>query len=238
MISTKTGLICGLAFASNCLFAGTMSSVEDVHHLYLRADVNYGFFVQPKQTMTASLELAPEYATLSKVNNNVGYNGGFGYRFHSNFRADINFTYRPSIAFKVADSVPQIGTGSFNNYTLMANGYYDFPITFIMTPYVSAGFGVSSNSTKSIYWPYTQQNEYGQVNQTVVWQVGAGLTYPLYQNLLIDFNYQYINLGNFTNSGHYDKKGIPNPDEPTLGAQTMFRALYSNQIQVGLRYYV
>jgi opacity protein-like surface antigen len=118
----------------------------------------------------------------------------------------------------------------------MVNAYYDMDFNAPVTPYIMGGLGVSSNSTNTIYWPFVQQNEFGHSVSHFAWQVGAGLSYALQDNFLIDLNYQFVDLGKFSNTGQYDAGGPFNLG--LTGTPTSFNTLYSNQVQLGLRYYI
>lgn len=224
------------ALFSGSLFAGTMGPVENINNLYLRADLGYNFFNNPSAITASFLSNNQINAIDSDVKNRLGYNVGIGYRFIPQLRGDVTFTYRPSISFQATDDAPEIGVAKLRNYTVMVNGYYDMDFNLLVTPYVMGGIGVSSNSTDSIYWPFVQQNEYGHSVSHFAWQVGAGIAFPIQENLLIDLNYQFVDLGKFSNTGQYDTGGPFNIG--LTGTPTSFNTLYSNQIQLGLRYYI
>lgn len=167
----------------------------------------------------------------------MGYSGGIGYRFLPQLRGDVTFTYRPSIKFSVIDSVPEVGIGKLTNYSIMANAYYDINLNIPFIPYIMGGVGVSSNKTHRVFFPVVVQHEYGTFTQSATWQVGAGVSYPILKQLLVDLNYQYINLRKFNNTGHFDVDPVPPFVAGLIGTPTSFQNLYSNQIQLGLRYY-
>ncbi|QMT59753.1 outer membrane protein [Legionella sp. PC997] len=228
-------IISGLIFAGN-LYSGTMGTNTPIRNLYIRGDLGYNFFNDPSAMTASYLSNTPISALDTHIEDRLGYSVGIGYRFMPQLRTDVTFTYRPSISFQATDDAPEIGTAKLRNYTVMANGYYDFDLNLPVMPYLMAGIGLSSNTTNSIYWPFVQQNEFGHTVNHFAWQVGAGLAYALCDRLLLDFNYQFVDLGKFSNTGHYDTGGPFNIG--LIGTPTSFNTLYSNQIQVGLRYYI
>lgn len=223
-------------FLSSCLNAGTMGPVmNDGGSVYIRGDLGFNFFVDP-DAQTASASNAPINAFDSSVRNKGSYGFGLGYRFLPSLRADLDYTYRPNARFQATDNIPETGAGYLRNYTVMLNGYVDLNINLPVTPYVMGGIGVSNNATTSIYWPVVQQYEYGRSTTNFAWQLGLGMAYALQPNFLVDLSYQYVDLGKFSNTGHYNTGGIFN--NGLVGAPTSFSALYSNQVQIGLRYYI
>ncbi|MCW8385474.1 outer membrane beta-barrel protein [Fluoribacter dumoffii] len=226
-------LTSGIALFTGSLFAGTMGAIDNI---YLRADLGYNFFNDPSAITASYLSNTKINALDTHVENRLGYNVGIGYRFIPQLRADLTFTYRPSISFEATDDAPEVGTANLRNYTLMVNGYYDIDFNFPVIPYIMGGIGLSSNSTDNIYWPFVQQSEYGHTVNYFAWQVGAGLAYAFNANLLVDFNYQFVDLGKFSNTGNYNTGGPFNLG--LTGTPTSFDTLYSNQIQLGLRYYI
>lgn len=197
---------------------------------YLRADLGYNFFINPTATTSSFFDNTKINATHEAVANHTGYMIGAGCQVAPGFRSDVTFTYRPSIGFQLTDDAPEVGDGHLTNYTLMLNGYYDFKINSSASPYLMAGIGASKNRTDSIAWPLAMQFELGKSETHLAWQAGAGITYPLAHQFSADFNYQFVSLGKFSNTGHFDV-GSP-------GAPSRWKTLYSNQVQIGLRYFL
>jgi len=198
---------------------------------YTRLDGSYNFFNTPTAITTlSSLESGSSfYAANKKVSNQAGISAGFGYKPSEAIRTDITLTYRPAIAFQLANDEPGVARSSVANYTVMANGYYAFNLNVPFEVYGMGGIGVSTNATKNLYWPVAGVVEGGLTENHFAWQVGAGVSYPVGDSLLIDINYQFVDLGSFTNNGYYDA---------TQSTPTHWGSLYSNQLQIGLRCYI
>lgn len=210
--------------------AGSMGSSIINPSFYVRGDLGYNFFNQPSATTSSFFNNLKIDGTNEHVGSNIGYNVGFGSTFSSPFRTDLTLTFRPSISFKLVDDAPELGTGTLDNYTLMLNGYYDLPFNSPLTWYVMAGVGGSFNNTESIYWPVALQYESGKLLSHFAWQVGIGTSVSVLTNLVVDLNYQFIDLGSFSNTGDFNFG--------PHGAPTRWDTLYSNQVQVGLRYHI
>lgn len=101
------------------------------------------------------------YPALDNARNDDGldqfgrYGFGFGYYFHRWFRGDFTFDARSEARGKFGGFIdyPEAATNfamrdtifersRYRDYTALANGYIDIPVTPRFTPYVGAGIGV------------------------------------------------------------------------------------------------
>lgn len=227
----KFVVIGSISLMSGSVLAAAAPSlyVAPTKKIYARVDLSENFFITPAASTSSAVNNTSISASSENVSYTPGYNLGLGYQIVPRFRVDMDFTYRPSIPFKLIDDAPETGKGHLNNYTFMFNAYYDFKSKIPIVPYLMAGIGVSHNSTSKIYWLTFNQYENGQTSTYFAWQLGLGLTYPIRPNLLVDFNYQLVDLGTFRNTGTYN---VGTPSAPTT-----WNTLFSNQLQLGLRYY-
>lgn len=121
---------------------------------YIRGDIGIGFSDADNQP-----------------NSEEGFaiGGGLGYRFNEMFRADVTF-----------DGVFDYGFGNgVDSYGILANGYIDIPLNWVVTPYVGAGIG----------WGEASGN--GVSDDGVSFAAMGGLTYDLSQSLALDLGYKY-----------------------------------------------
>jgi len=145
---------------------------------------------------------------------------GVGYDLNSWLRFDVTGEYRTAAAFKALGSytgtfvgatcTPGSGLYCFDNYSgnfsaavFMANAYLDLGTWWCLTPYVGGGVGMAYDRITGVQdigplppgtvgFGYTNSD-----NSTwnFAWNVQAGLTYNVSDNLKIDFSYRYLNMG-------------------------------------------
>jgi opacity protein-like surface antigen len=146
------------------------------------------------------------WATNKGVDDSWIVGGGAGWRFSPNLRGDITFDYRPDFN---QDTAFGIGPGShsgLHNWTLMANGYYDFTLDAIqpLVPYVGGGIGIARNSVDgfSVAVPGTGvANLTGRDTNQFAWQLSAGVSYNFSPTLALDVGYRYLHAGETGFSG-------------------------------------
>ena len=242
MNNRKLILLSNLVLVSSYIYAGDMGLAEvpdSLKRLYIRGDIGANFF-NSSQVDTSGSDYNYLISPSASISNSVGYTGGSGYQFFPKLRGDVTFSYRPNLNVKVLDNTPEAGTGTLKNYTVMANLYLDIDyFNLPIVPYFMAGIGSSwFNGYNNLYWPVPQINEYGQTKQNFAWQLGAGASYKIFENFLMDINYQYLAIGTASYTGHYDRYAPAAFTQSLYGAPTQFNNVYDNQIQIGLRYYM
>jgi opacity protein-like surface antigen len=219
---------------------GPINEISDnCRSLYIRGDIGANFF-HSSQVNTSGSDYQFLISPDASISNSIGYTGGVGYQLLPKLRGDVTFTYRPNLNVSVLDNTPEIGRGTLRNYTVMANLYLDIDyFNLPLMPYFMGGIGSSwFKGYNNLNWPVFQINEYGQTKQNFAWQIGAGTSYKVCENFLIDFSYQFIALGTGSYTGHYDRFTVAPYSQSLYGAPTQFTNIYDNQIQVGLRYYI
>lgn len=102
--------------------------------------------------------------------------------------------------------------------SILFNGYYDFETCTRLVPYVGAGFGWANTKGRVIE---DNIDNMKFDNWAFAWQVGAGTTYELTENMAFDFGYRFMKYG-------YAKKD-------DLGVLYRVRP-QAHQVQFGLRY--
>jgi opacity protein-like surface antigen len=185
---------------------------------YLRGDVGIGvqdfssFDLGPPANVPASWVVNQQDIQDTSL---LGF--GVGYELNSWLRFDVTGEYRTSAAFKALGSYNQgtctvsgvTGTcfddysGNFAAAVFMANAYVDLGTWWCLTPYVGGGVGAAYDRISDVQdigplppgtvgFGYTQ-NDLSSWN--FAWNVQAGLTYNVSDNLKIDFSYRYLNMG-------------------------------------------
>lgn len=160
------------------------------------ASARDGFYVALRGGMTNSnmndvAESSTTTATADIDFDNVWMMGGaVGYRY-SYFRTELEYSYREDHEEQLTRNIET----KFGSQNLMLNGYIDFMPNYVVSPYLSAGIGLSelslTTSGGGSAFRYTNENE--ATNFT--WSIGAGLTIRLNQCLNFDGGYRYMDMG-------------------------------------------
>ena len=142
---------------------------------------------------------------------NIGYN--FKYDYDLPLRAELSYTMRGNSDKKYNysyDNVVRKGDHLQTNdehkvrmNTLMFNVYYDIETNRSITPFVGAGLGVAFTKLAQTYSAQYEIFNYdisGSVGMSdtktkFAWNVAAGVTYNIDENLDMDFTARYVNAG-------------------------------------------
>jgi opacity protein-like surface antigen len=120
--------------------------------------------------------------------------------------------YRTKAAFRATGSYTEfcpggicfdVNSGNFSSAVFMANAYLDLGTWWCLTPYIGAGVGgaynritgiqdngIIANGTAGFGYSATDSAAWN-----FAWNVQAGLTYNVSNNLKVDFSWRYMNLG-------------------------------------------
>ena len=118
-----------------------------------------------------------------------------GYRVCDDLRFEAEFGYRNNHLrkIKISDNYTSFKfklSGHVETFSGLANVYYDFPVCFCVRPYVGAGIGYAYTKSKvsfSYISDYVKHHEDG-----FAWQVIAGVTYPVYNNVDLALEYRFF----------------------------------------------
>ena len=132
--------------------------------LYLRADVGASFLT---------------YAN-APSNSAFVFDGGIGYQFDQNFRADV--TYSRTGEYTIAPGAT-LSTGA-----VLGTVYYDFKNDSALTPYIGAGLGYG--------WQYAGGTALS--GDGIAVGLNAGVAYEFTNNLALDVGYRFHDI--FANS--------------------------------------
>lgn len=124
---------------------------------------------------------------------NVGYAAGglVGYRWCQGWRLEGEATYRNNQ--RRTRSSRSSNRGHYHSWSFMANGYYEFAdyscFLWDITPYVDAGIGYTTQRT------HRRRNDTSSSSRHkkhgFAWQVGAGLSYPIWECAEISLDYRF-----------------------------------------------
>ena len=183
---------------------------------YLRGDIGIGIqtFSSFDFTQTNSVFVWPSSWQIvqKSIQDTTIFGMGVGYEFNNWLRFDVTGEYRTKAMFKATGSYTNscggggvcfdVNTGNYSAAVFMANTYIDLGTWWCITPFIGAGVGGAYSTISGIQDNGIISNGsvgfgYGSDNSawTLAWNVQAGLTYNINDNLKIDFSWRYLNLG-------------------------------------------
>lgn len=201
---------------------------------YLRGDLNYAWHRAPDM-VESGINL-----TDTKLGNSWGYGGGIGWYLSPNWRMDVTVERRNDAAAYGYLTVPGdanlTGTRDFSIYstTALANLYYDFSGRAGFNPYVGAGIGWSTNTTRNgtaVDLCNCVSTIEGASQSNFAWALMAGFTRELDRGFSLDAGYRLLNIGKAHTGNLVMNTGAVVPDsDPDVST------IYANEVRVGLRY--
>ena len=149
---------------------------------------------------------------------------------YGSFRIEGEFGYQ---TFKMDQSTaiydgetPVVFGASCNGhvFSLLANGYYDFPVGNSIKPYVTAGIGMANVRFADL--SFSGHAPLNMDSNALAYQIGAGIAVPVSKKVTIDARYRYFGTGLFTMPEYYVASAAP------YGAET---SLHAHQVLLGMR---
>ena len=204
----------------------TMALAIDLEGYYITAK---GGASKTFNTGTTSLNTA-DGTLVTFQNEDLGTGSAFGFSvgkyLTDSFRLELEAIKRTGYEYDVRDSRQSLFTDEAKIQTeaLFINGFYDFqPFSMsytAITPYLGGGVGISRNKmgTTVVYnngIPNGETSGGNTINQ-FAYKLSAGTLVSLTEQLSLDLNYQYVNLGAF--------KG---------GTEVLFNGAFNNTLQRG-----
>ena len=94
--------------------------------------------------------------------------------------------------------------GDISVWSALANGYYDIHTGIGIKPYLTAGVGAARVQFEDIRFPgYRGWSEHDSV---FAYQVGAGVSVPIGNNVALDARYRYFSTAEFTLNDGYQSR--------------------------------
>ena len=122
------------------------------------------------------------------------FSGAIGGRIEKGIRAEAEFSYLKSDLDKA--SVSGFGStpvdGDISSISLLANGYFDFINEGPITPFFSAGIGITSVEVSDITIPSSSYYLEGDDDIVFAYQIGAGVGFSLNEQTILDIKYRYF----------------------------------------------
>ncbi len=184
---------------------------------YLRGDVGVGVqsFSSFDHSQTNSTFVWPASWTIVQkdIQDTSIFGMGVGYEWNSWFRFDVTGEYRTKAAFKATGRFTEfcagggncfdVNTGNFSSAVFLANAYVDLGTWWCLTPFIGVGVGGARNMITGVQdlglntlgapgFGFTLNDSSAW---SLAWDVQAGLTYNVNDNLKIDFSCRFLNLG-------------------------------------------
>ncbi len=180
-------------------------------------------------------------------NEDLGTGSAFGFSvgkyLTDSFRLELEAIKRTGYEYDARSSSVSATTFEANIQTeaLFVNGFYDFqPFSMsntAITPYLGGGVGISKNKmgTTDVIFngiPNGQTVDGNTIHQ-FAYKLSAGTLVSLTEQLSLDVNYQYVNLGSFKGGTNQFDDGVLGTvlARPTNGGE-----IKTQELMVGLQY--
>jgi opacity protein-like surface antigen len=218
---------------------------------YLRGDIGVGVqsFSEFDHSQTNfSYGWPPSWQIVQKdIQDTSIFGFGVGYEMNNWLRFDVTGEYRTKAAFKVTGSYTDfcggftcfdVNSGNFSSAVFLANAYVDLGTWWCLTPFIGVGVGSARNTISGIQDNGIVNVGFGyssgdNTNWNLAWDVQAGLTYNVNNNLKIDLSWRYLNLGSpisaVVNCQNIAAAGCP-------GAFYTFKDMTSQDFRIGFRW--
>jgi opacity protein-like surface antigen len=182
-------------------------------------------------------------------NEDLGTGSAFGFSvgkyLTDSFRLELEATKRTGYEYDARLTTAGLTTftekAKIQTEAVFINGFYDFqPFTMsntAITPYLGGGVGISRNKMKTTVQhnngiPDGVTNDGNTINQ-FAYKLSAGTLVSITEQLSLDVNYQYVNLGAFKGGTEVYNNGafLGNMQRPTNGGD-----IKTQELMVGLQY--
>lgn len=182
--------------------------------------------------------------TKQRFKNSAVYDLTVGKRMYNSTFLELEVAYSPDRKFSKAANIDVGAPAIYNfstklkNFSAFVNINYKFQniLPLSVTPYLLGGIGYSSNQIKNIaistqdFLIKESASIDGKKTNNFAWQLGAGLLFPVTQNLDIDLTYKFRNLGNFSSTPIYRSAG----EAEDTGVKTVKGRLCSSDVLLGV----
>lgn len=181
-------------------------------------------------------------------NDDLGTGSAFGFSLGKyltdSFRLELEAIKRTGYEYDVNSLLfpASANKAKIETHALFINGFYDFQPFSIsntpITPYLGGGVGISRNKIGTIVehedGPPNGMTTDGDTINQFAYKLSAGTLVSLTEQLSLDVNYQYVNLGAFKGSTEvYDEE---EREEEDYQRGTNGGEIKSQELMVGLQY--
>ena len=149
---------------------------------------------------------------VTNASNGSVFSLALGRAYANRWRAEIEFNDRRTAKYTITSLGNSGGAFSGDNrlqvrsWSLMANAWYDLPLTSTVGAYVGGGIGYASNSASGSQTfqnpPNTGAPQFGTTFPTgrtgnLAWSLGAGLSFALSPTVSLEGGYRFTDLGRY-----------------------------------------
>ena len=223
----------------------TMAVAVDLEGYYFTAKGGVS-----KTSSTGTINYTDFQATAGSLQSeDLGTGSAFGFSvgkyLNDNFRLELEATKRTGydLDARLTKNSTFSSNAKIQTVALFVNGFYDFqPFTISntpITPYVGGGIGISRNKTgtdvSSTNGIPNGVSTVGDTSNQFAYKLSAGTLVSLTDQLSLDVNYQYVNLGEFEEGTEVYRDGLRRAD---LDAQKGANGgeIKTQELMVGLQY--
>lgn len=150
---------------------------------YIKGMVGYGW------TSDLDVNVRDDEEFDVEAEGDLRYLLGAGYRFGNGWRSDVDVVYRENDLGSVTGAP---GATSFEGYTVMLNGAYDFNRDGFVQPYLGAGVGFNQTEVTVADGVFRGTSD----EQRTAGQVFAGLGFDVTERISATVEYRYMRLIN------------------------------------------
>jgi opacity protein-like surface antigen len=205
-----------------------------------------GFYITAKGGVSKTLDTGTMNYDNGQVftlnDDDLGTGSAFGISagkyITDNFRLELEAIKRTGYEMDTTDSDNNLMEANITSKSIFINGFYDFQPFSLgntpITPYLGGGVGISKNKMGATHENRPGNTVDGKTISQFAYKVAAGTLVDLTENVSLDINYQYVNLGNFKSGvGVYDQNGN---FQANLPAGINGGKIKTQELMVGLQY--
>jgi opacity protein-like surface antigen len=215
-----------------------------------------GYYITPKagisNTMDTGVTAINNGGTIKDLyDDDLGTGSAFGFSagkyFSDNFRLELELIKRTGYEYDAdyngggEEAARMSLAADLDSTSIFVNGFYDFQPFIIrntaITPYLGGGIGISRNKIDKVNELNAGVSQGVTVGGDTVnqfaYKLSAGTLVSLTEQLSLDVNYQYVNLGSFKSGTRVEVNGVFNQDlvEGVNGGE-----IKTQELMVGLQY--
>jgi outer membrane protein OmpA-like peptidoglycan-associated protein len=230
-------------FAARLALGSTAALMSAGLAAVAHAEITPGFYGRIDLGNSWSRDLGGDFSAGTGFGDDVGKSIvaqlGLGYQFPW-FRVEIAGAMRNGYEYRASGTTqagilraPITAEASIENWTVMANAFYDIDTGSAWRPYVGAGVGLARNEISAIRSTFNNvptATELGRKSDELAWAAMAGIAYEIGSNLFLDLGYRYIDMGKLETSGNFTfgrgvvTEGDLRAHEVMLGVRWVFGA--------------